>query len=251
MIQLKSLTKRGTSKLEKDLEVYKEMSYPEFNIDDYATTDPDEGLENITLDETKQFLNKLDAGKFFLKLFGGRNISDKIWNYIFLIYYKQVFREGGIIGKDISRVFLSPSNSYAPSSHCFKVPYRLCSIHKKHLDNINFLLQDPINTNKSVLLEVIKKPSVASNLNFIKVIKDLYIDRNSHFFGKDGGEYTYNGGIKRLMQLYNQYDRCFDMYHIEPEKFIEMLLSSNIKDFTKLDNDTDPASLLDRLNNAS
>lgn len=223
MINLKKLTPRGMKKLNQDIAFLTKESYPEINIEKYESTI----VSEFKIDEKKVFKNKFNVGEYFLNVFEKTSPDYETWNWLSLLYYKQLLNQKGKIG-ELERLFIFESkiffNVYV---HLLKIPYDICWLHKDSLDEIEFLLSDPVNINGTIYLEISKRNDITENKNFLNVVRKLFYDKKNNSFRKGEGV---KKAIKRLIQLYRQYERSFDLYHMSSEEFIN-LLSKKHKEF--------------------
>ena len=216
-MKLRELTAEGMNLFEADLIKFREEKLPNLNIDKYQSRAID---HNIDIDGEKVFANKLEAGKYFLELFSSYSPTAGIWNWLSLVFYKQLLKKENSIGT-IQRLFVSPQRrSFYPFLNLLMPPYDICKFHKDHLSQIDFLLSDPVNVNGTIYEETARRSDIVKNINFMKVARELFYDSKMKKIKPVRGK---RKGILRLIKIYKQYERGFDMYHMPSDKMIEII----------------------------
>ena len=154
------------------------------------------------------------------------------WNWLSLVYYRQLLNSHNKIGQ-LERVFIIKNTSYYPYSHLLKTPYDICKFYKFYSDQenklskIKFLLLDNINTNGTLFSEVVKRQDIMKNFMFIEVAYKLFYDENTKSLKKAIGK-----DIRRLIKIWKQYERGFDMYRMPSQEIINRLLVKH-KEFSE------------------
>ena len=219
-MKLQRLTLKGIKQLRTDLEkISKEnIVNPIIDIKKYET----ERVEGIEIDKNKQFDNKLSVGKYFLHIFPEEFQPDiQIWNWLAILYYKQLLNIQGKIG-ELQRLFISDSSPDYHYRHLLKAPYDICRFYKKNLDEVNFLLLDKVNINGELYRRTVESPEIRKNPEFMKVARQFFYDENTKSIKKGiGGT---KESIIRLIKVWKQYERSFDMYRMPSEEIINKLL---------------------------
>ena len=113
---------------------------------------------------------------------------------------------------------------------CWVSVYDICKFYRKNLDQIEFLLTGPINKSGYIYLNIVRKQDRMKNINFIKVVRNLFYDDKIKRFKKGTG---IDRGMDRLVELYNQYERSFDMYSMPSEYFIDHILKKKHRELKK------------------
>lgn len=220
-MKLRELTIKGMSSLEKDLIKYREKESPTLNIKNYESKPID---SNIDIDEKKIFSSKFDVGQYFLVSLSDHIPNPGVWNWLSLVYYKQFFNKKNKIG-EIQRLFIpSLQESFYPTSHLLMPPYDICKFYKDDLDKIDFLLSGPANMNAVLYREIVKRNDIVRNINFIKVARKLFYDSKRE---RIKPVRVMKKSILRLIKVYKQYERGFDMYHMPSDKMIEIILKKH------------------------
>ena len=222
-IFIKKLTSKGMSKLEKDLQEIKEnnISNPSIISDRYES----EEIKNIQIDKDKVFEDKLSVGKYFLRVFSnGFQPCIGVWNWLSIFYYKQLLNNRRTIG-ELQRLFIYENFSDYKFRHLLKVPYDMCMFYKKvkgiDLNEIRFLLMDKVNINGEFYRQFVERPDIRKNLRFIEVSKILFYNEETKKFKK---ELNVGEDVSRLIKVWKQYERSFDMYRMPSEEIINKLL---------------------------
>lgn len=214
-IKLRKLTPKGMEKLEEDLEKCRGESNPCININDYDS----ERIEGIEVDKNKKFDNKLSVGKYFLHIFSEQlQPCIKTWNWLSILYYGQLLNTHGKIG-ELRRLFISENYSRYPYRHLLKAPYDICKFYKKDLDEIKFLLLDQVNGSGELYRRIAENQDVIKNPRFIRVARQFFYDEKTKLLKKD-----ITNAIQRLIKIWKQYERSFDMYRMPSEIIIKKLL---------------------------
>lgn len=220
-MRLEKLTQNGFMKLKSDLERYQGDIDPHFDINNYESEDIFYNGEIIEIDKKKSFENKLVIGKYFLHVFPNEFFPDiKTWNWLSLLYYKQLLNVEKKIGA-LQRLFVDENFSYYPHTHLLKSPYDICKFYKDDLNKIKFLLLDKANINGSIYLEISKRQDIIKNHNFIEVACDFFYDKNTKSLKKGISKQS---TVLRLIKVWKQYERSFDMYRMPSKKIINELL---------------------------
>ena len=227
-MKLHELTPRGNQKLEKDLEKFRASDTsspkPKISIDDYDADETD-----IEIDENRQFSNKLDVGKYFLGVFQDTPPKPGMWNWLSVLYFEQLLNTQGRIG-GLQRLFVSDKFYFSYQHvHLLMVPYDVCKFYRHNINEIDFLLRDPVNVNGGLYLEIVERQDIVKNHNFIRVARELFYDEKEQSIKRRS---TSGDGIGRLIKLYKQYERGFDMYRMPSEVVIDELLKRH-KEFAR------------------
>ena len=221
---LRKLTAKGMDKLEKDLEQIKENDIlnPHIMIDKYES----EAVKNIYIDKNKIFEDKLSVGKYFARVFSnGFQPCIGVWNWLAVFYYKQLLNSRGAIG-ELQRLFV-PENFYRYNfRHLLKGPSDVCMFYKKNkeeadLNEIRFLLMDKVNVNGEFYRRFVERPDMRKNLCFIQIAKMLFYDEETKGFKKN---FNVKEHMSRLIKVWKQYERSFDMYRMPSEEIVNKLL---------------------------
>lgn len=218
-VKLQKLTEKGMEKLEKELEQFREKSDSDIhiNINNYESQETD----NIEIDKDKLFDNKLSVGKYFLHIFPENfNPDIKTWNWLSAFYYRQLLTSYGKIG-ELRRLFISKNHFYYPHRHLLKAPYDICRFYKNKnaLDEIEFLLQDKVNINGGFYRQIAENQDIIKNPNFIKTARRFFYNEKTNSLKRN-----ITSPVKRLIKVWKQYERSFDMYRMPSEKIISALL---------------------------
>ena len=229
-MKLQRLTLKSMMTLQSYLEVHR--STPDLHID--ITAYESEGIyyneKCIEIDKDKSFTNKLSVGKYFLHIFPENFLPDiETWNWLSILYYRQLLNKQRKIG-ELQRIFISKNISYYPYNHLLKAPYDICKFYKTQdkLKEIEFLLLDNVNDNGVLYREVAKRQDVMKNPTFLKVARKLFYDEDIKSFKKRIGK-----DVPRLIKVWKQYERSFDMYRMPSQEILNKLLikHSEFKEF--------------------
>ncbi len=223
-MKLHELTTRGNQKLERDLEKFRahDTPFPKINIDDYEAKETD-----IEVDENKRFSNKLDVGKYFLGVFQDTPPKPRMWNWLSVLYFEQLLNTQGKVG-ELQRLFVS-DKFYSWHLRLLMVPHDVCKFYRHNINEIDFLLRDPVNVNGRLYMGIVERQDIVKNHNFIGVARKLFYDEKEQVIKKGGAS---ENGIGRLIKLYKQYERSFDMYRMPSETVIDKLLKRH-KEFDR------------------
>ena len=220
-MKLQKLTQKGMKQLKADLEKISKESIvnPIIDIKRYETKQ----VEGIKIDKNKQFDNKLSVGKYFLHIFPeGFQPDIQIWNWLAVLYYKQLLNIQGKVG-ELQRLFISESSPDYNYRHLLKAPYDICRFYKKDLNDFKFLLLDKVNINGELYRRTVESPEIRKNPEFMKVARQFFYDESTKSLKKGIG-----GGIKesiiRLIKVWKQYERSLDMYRMPSKEIINKLL---------------------------
>ena len=220
-IKLQKLTEKGMEKLKDDLEKIRiENSInPTIDIKKYET----EQIEGIVVDKYK-FENKLSVGKYFLHIFPENFQPDKkTWNWLAVFYYKQLLNDQKKIG-ELQRLFISENSQDYHYRHLLQAPYNICKVYKKNLNDLKFLLLDEVNKSGELYRRIVENSEIRKNLEFMKVARQFFYDENTKLLKKN---ISIKESIERLIKVWRQYERSFDMYSMSSEQIINKLLSKH------------------------
>ena len=218
-MKLQKLTSKSMKQLKADLEkISKEnIANPIIDIKKYET----EQIESIEVDKNKQFENKLSVGKYFLHIFQEKFQPDiQTWNWLAILYYRQLLNTHKKIG-ELQRLFMSESSSDYQYRHLLKAPYDICRFYKKNLNNFRFLLLDEVNINGELYRRTVESSEIRKNPEFMKVARQFFYNENTKSLKKNIG---IKESVIRLIKVWRQYERSFDMYRMPSEKIISNLL---------------------------
>ena len=219
-VKIQKLTEKGMTKLEKELEQFREKNNSNLYIDvkNYESTE----IDNIEVDKNKKFDNKFSVGRYFLHIFPENFKPDiETWNWLSVFYYRQLLNIYGKIG-ELRRLFISSNYFYYPYRHLLKAPYDICRFYKSKdaLNEIKFLLQDKVNANGIFYRQIAESQDILKNPTFIKVARRFFYNETTKTLKKD-----ITNPIKRLIKVWKQYERSFDMYRMPSKEVIDKLLS--------------------------
>ncbi len=221
-MKLQKLTSKGMTKMEQDLtKFYSENKVtPQMDIKHYESEEISEF--NITIDKNKLFDNKLSVGKYFLHIFPDTfEPCNNTWNWLSVLYYNQLLNLHGKVG-ELRRLFISDNYSYYPYRHLLKAPYDICRFYKDNLDDVKFLLLDKVNKNSTFYRRIAENQDIIKNPEFMKVARQFFYDEKTKSI-KDG----VTDIIQRLIKVWKQYERSFDMYRMPAEDIIKKLLKQH------------------------
>ena len=167
----------------------------------------------ITIDPTLDFANKFELGEYLLDRFRPHSFNPDLltWDWLSLIYFNKLLSRDEQIGQ-ISKFMISHKPKDANKSPLLKGAYDFCFRYQDELEEIKFLLQDPINVNGSIYTLIYERKYLANNLNFLKFLNRFINNYNARAVDVD-----------LLINRYNQYDRAYDMHSITPGQFSDML----------------------------
>ena len=229
-MKLQKLTVRGMKKLESDLEeIRQKKTSDKINIRNYES----EEIKNINIDGNKRFDDKLSVGKYFLHVFPDDFQPCKgTWNWLSILYHRQLLNAHEKIG-DLGRIFISENYTRYPYRHLLKAPYDICKFYKNYkneqncLEEVCFLLKDKVNKNGVFYKQIAENQDIRKNLKFMRVAKQLFYDKETKSIKKN-----ITDPIQRLIKVWKQYERSFDMYRMPGETVINKLLVKH-EEFSK------------------
>ena len=221
MIKLKSLTPQAEKLLKNKIEESKNKKNELIlNKDDFKTK---EIRKEIFINENKLFNTKFELAEYlYEELKELNNIPSGIWNFLVIIFYKQLLKNGQV--GETKRFFIDEKESFYPFSHLLKPVFDLYKIYSSDSQIINFLLLGPINEGSGILLGVVKRQDLLKNRQFILVSRKIYYDEENKIL-KEGN--TGKVGINRLITLWKQYERSYDLYSMPAEKILTELIAKH------------------------
>ena len=223
-MKLQRLTITGINDLERELLRVQNEENPTLNFDKFRS----EHVKNIEINPNKIFKSKLELGKYLLTIFDNNHIEPnaRIWGWLFLLYQKQFWNKYGKIG-EVKRVFYSIDETYS-YTHILAPVYDICKFYRNDMEKIYFLLSGPVNEGEDIYLNIVKKQDRMKNINFINVARKLFYDDKKKQLKKGR-----KNGMDRLVELYNQYERGFDMYRMPSDHFINKIIRIKHKELRK------------------
>ena len=222
MIRLKCLTNKADQKFKSVCEDWNPDAQE--NILDIQNFPTKEISADIQIDENKRFNNKFELVKYLHEILKGMDVDVECWHFIVIVYHQQLLQKGRKIGA-IDRFYIDRQKSYYPHTHLLKPAFDLYNIYHGNAELIEFLLQSPVNESNKLFLETVKRPDMMKNEQFIRVCRHLFYKENEKKLKKDISK-----SIIRLIDLFKQYERTFDLYSM-PAKIILQRLISKHKEF--------------------
>ena len=218
MIRLKRLTKTADQNFKNICENWNPDA-PEniLDIQDFPAKDLS---AYIQIDENKRFNNKFELGKYLYETLKGIDIDARSWHFIVIVYHQQLLRKDRKIGA-VDRFYIS----YCPYAHLLKSTFDLYNTYHDNAELIEFLLQGPVNTANILFTETVKRPDMMKNEQFIRVCRKLFYKENEKKIKRG-----ISSSIIRLIDVFKQYERTFDLYSM-PAKIILQRLISKHKEF--------------------
>ena len=134
-----------------------------------------------------------------------------------LIYHKQLLKNGTELGEE-KRFFIDTTDSYYRSRHLLKNTFDFYKFYHKNPSDIKFLLLNPVNENSDSFLQITKRQNIMKNKNFILVSKKLIFDAK-----KEKLKTGHDKLIARLIHLWQQYERTFDLYSMPYKQIIKLI----------------------------
>jgi len=222
-MKLQKLTKKAMKELQAYLQKLRQDNVidPFIDIKKYDTEEVEPLIE---VDESKYFETKLSVAKYFLYAFPeGFQPDASTWNWLSLLYYKQLLLPTKKVG-ELERLFIYEDLYSYKYRHLLKAPYDFYKIYKEKpkeesLD-ISFLLLDKANTNGVLYLKTVGSAELRKNPRFIAVLKSFFYDQKTKSIKKE----NLTESITRLIQVWRQYERGFDLYNMPSDLIIKKLL---------------------------
>jgi len=222
MIKLRKLTAKESQKFQN---LCRKDNLLNSNLDVKNFTSG-EILTHTEVDPDKKFNNKLELGAYLYEKLGNALVDNDVWHFLVIIYHKQLLKNGKI--GEIDRFYINPQKKYYPFTHLLKPVFDLYSFYCDKKELIDFLLLKPVNEGGGdIFLETVKRRHMMRNEHFIQVIKVLFYD-GDHQKIKAGIKYP----IRRLVALWQQYERTYDLYSMPAEKILKNLISKH-KEFAR------------------
>jgi len=194
---------------------------------------------DIDIDENKLFKSKFEFGEYIYHQLKPIPVIDtRVWHFLTIVYSKQLLNKNQQIG-EIDRFYISSYKTFYPFTHLIKPVFDLFRFYANDLNLIKFLLLNPVNESSGMFLEIVKRQELMKNKNFIEICKKIFYTqsitsknkskkkhkkkqklKNQLGYLKDG----YSDGLQRLIKLYSQYERGFDLYSMPSNYFIDNYL---------------------------
>jgi len=149
-------------------------------------------LADIEIDPDRKFNNKLELGAYLYEKLGGASF------------------------------YIDPQKPYYPFTHLLKPVFDLYGFYDGEKTLIDFLLLNPVNESGRLFSETVKRQNLLRNENFIRASKNLFFDE---------GEKKIKTGIQddflRLIALWQQYERTYDLYSMPAERILQNLIGKH------------------------
>ena len=193
---------------------------------------------NITIDPNQKFSTKLESAKYLTSRFSENFIPENAcWDWLSLVYFRQLAPDG-ILPGEILRIFIF--NNYTQTFYPANFLSWAYRVYLTHGDRADFILQNKINDNGKLYEKLFKVPEFANNPEFIKLVRALFFNEDQS--GKIGFANRSTSGFESLAEIYYQYERGLDMYHLSwrqllskfhraAPKFIENCLKTTNKEY--------------------
>ena len=221
MIELARLSRQANQKFKQVCESYDDNSDGKpLDINDFST----EKLSySVEIDEHKEFANKFALGQYLYATLKGKDVESGAWHFLVIIYCQQLLNKDHKIGS-IERFFIDSAIPYYPFAHLLKPVFDLYCLYHETPELIKFLLLNPVNKSGGLFLETVKRQDLVQNENFIKVSRKLFYDEKNEKIKKGGNSKDI---ILRLVSLFRQYERAYDLYSMPAEMILKKLLSKH------------------------
>ena len=195
---------------------------PQLNINDYEAKELS-GFEAVKVDENKFFTSKMSVGKYFLHIFPDKfNPCPGTWNWLSVLYFQQLLPNQTV--GDLRTIFVPKHHSFYPYRHLLKAPYDICKFYKNYIGEeswskeIDFILMDNVNISKELYRRIAESQDIVKNHEFIKTARKLFYNEQKKSLKRKVPD-----GIKRLIKIWKQYERSFDMYRMPSQHFLKLL----------------------------
>ena len=221
MIELARLSRQADQQFKQVCESYDDNSDGKpLDIKDFST----EKLPySVEIDEHKEFANKFALGQYLHETLNGRNVESRVWHFLVIIYCQQLLNKDHKIGS-IERFFIDSAIPYYPFAHLLKPVFDLYCLYQQTPELIKFLLLNPVNKSGGLYLETVKRRELMKNKNFIEVSNKLFYDEKNAEIKRGSNSHD---GILRLVSLFKQYERAYDLYSMPAEMILKRLLSKH------------------------
>ncbi len=180
---------------------------------------------NVEIDEDKTFDNKFELGKYLYERLGSipENTDTRVWHFLVIVYHKQLLKNNGEIG-ETGRFYLDIQKSFhsSPHLHLLKSVFDVYNFYSKSTESIKYLLLNPINESSKLFLEIVKRQDIMKNKNFIQASRILFYDDKENKIKRGVEEATL-----RLIDLFKQYERTYDLYSMPADKILDNLISKH------------------------
>ena len=224
MIAQKRLTKKGSKKFKSTLEDFGENDWKEVVLD-WGDFDAEE-IEGSKMDEMKKFENTLELAKYLYEILGDEEIEGDRWNFLSIVFYKQLLKKDGKVGR-LDRLLIDPEKYSYPFAHLLKAPYDLYRFYAEKPELIKFLLLHEVNVGETAFCEIVRNQEIMKNEKFIEVCKKIFYDGAERKLKRGTA-----GNIVRLIAVFRQYERTYDMYGMPSEMILSKLISP-LKEFDR------------------
>lgn len=175
-------------------------------------------LADLDLDETRVFDTTFAFCEYFDSLIHDHNQQAYredvgFWTWLAMVYLPQLVKvgPGKLVLGDESRLIFDPLTFGKSHRHLIASSFYFYRLHgDKHL--VEVPLAHKMNTSGDILETVIARQEIAGNAAYLKAIRTLYFDETKRRVKSRVGGPNVPGGIRRLVDIVDQFGRTRDFY---------------------------------------
>ena len=183
-----------------------------------AYSDAIPALADLDLDETRVFDTTFAFCEYFDSLIHDHNPQAYredvgFWTWLAVVYLPQLVKKGPakLILGDESRLVFNPLTFGKSHRHLIASSFYFYRLHgDKSL--VEVPLAHKMNTSGDILEAVIARQEIAGNAAYLKAIRTLYFNEMEHKVKSRVGGPNAPGGIRRLIDIVDQFGRTRDFY---------------------------------------
>ncbi len=240
MAILRRLNEKGIDRLREFLQAVKSDSSlaPPVAILNHESTSEDLGGLEIDI-EQRRFGSRFEAARYLhekLSSAGVENLNQDrgLWAWLSLFYFEELCpqdKKGKRKPGEDARWIPYSGAAFRYYRHLLAGPYRVYHTHRANPDNAKILLCGPLHQPGDIYEQIASRQELVTNSSLLATATALYLDRDTslpkrgsnsteRFNGRTRGK---PGTIRRLVDVYGQFDLAWDLYAMAPSTIFELL----------------------------
>jgi hypothetical protein len=230
-VKVRRFTEPGIEKFRQTLADARQQAItelPEHLVDDESISEEIPGLYV----ERKQFLSKLNAGRYFADLVAEirrKSLSKKIysdvglWSWLGAFYFDQICpkdRDGNLkLGKEDTPYILT-SNFWKFHRHRLAA---LARIYEVHQESCKLLFAEKLHIEGEFIEQLMSYQEVFMNPRLLKAAEALYWDQENSIPRPGAKNRKKRGNVRRFVAVALQFDLTYDMHSMKIKDIVDIL----------------------------
>lgn len=240
MATLRRLNEKGIERLLEFLHGVKtnpELAPPS-EILDHADTSEDLGDVEILI-QPQLFGSRFAAAKYLHRQLDASGIDgidqDRgIWAWLSLFYFEELCppnKKGHRSPGEDARWVPKPGHAFRYYRHLLAGPYRIFHAHRSDPQKAMIILCGPLHQPGDIVEQLASRQELVTNASLLATASALYLDKKTGL-PKRGATTTEKlngrtrgkpGTVRRLVDIYKQFDLAWDLYDMETTSILQMM----------------------------